>query len=136
MAATVLRALSAYILLPYAEAVPIMREAVDAITKLDDDELLQYGAISVALTSALWDANARRECLERPLPRPGPGSLRVLDLTLWTMSLAELKGGTPRRAAPARGAGARTAPRDGGRRGERHQRRHARLGRSSTPRSR
>jgi len=100
MAASILRALSAHILLPYAEAVPVMREAVELITRLDDDELLQYGAISVVLTSALWNANARRECLERTAAAARDrGSLRVLDLTLWTMSLAELKGGTPRRAA-------------------------------------
>ena len=100
MAGSVLRALSAHILLPYAEAVPIMREAVDLIVKLDDEALLQYGAISVVLTSALWDATARRECLERTAAAARErGSLRVLDLTLWTMSLAELMGGTPRRAA-------------------------------------
>ncbi|MEU4295568.1 AAA family ATPase [Kribbella sp. NPDC026596] len=65
IAATILRALSAHILLPYDEAVPIMRTAVDAIAGAEPEGLLQYGAISVALTTALWDIAARRDCLER-----------------------------------------------------------------------
>ena len=99
-AATILQALSAHILLPYEQAVPLMREAVDTIGKLQGEELLQYGAVSVVFTSALWDATGRRECLERTAAAArDSGSLRVLDLVLWSMSIAELKGGTPRRAA-------------------------------------
>ena len=53
----------------------------------------------MVLTSALWDAAAMRECLERTAAVAGEvGSLRLLDVTLWAMSMAELKGGTPRRA--------------------------------------
>ncbi|MEV6273175.1 AAA family ATPase [Kribbella sp. NPDC051936] len=99
IAATILRALSAHILLPYDEAVPIMRTAVDAIAQLGPEALLQYGAISVALTTALWDATARRACLEATADAArDAGSLQLLDTALWIMSLAELKGGTPRRA--------------------------------------
>ena len=77
-----------------------MRKAVEAISALDDEGLLTYGPVSVALTSALWDAPARRECLERTADAArDAGSLRLLDLTLWSMSIAELKGGSPRRAA-------------------------------------
>ncbi len=77
-----------------------MRRAVEAISALDDEGLLTYGPVSVALTSALWDAPARRDCLERTADAArDAGSLRLLDLTLWSMSIAELKGGTPRRAA-------------------------------------
>ena len=76
-----------------------MRAAVDTILALDPADLLTYGAISVALTTALWDATARRECLERTAAAArDAGSLQLLDTALWTMSLAELSGGTPRRA--------------------------------------
>ena len=40
------------------------------------------------------------------------GALQVLDTTLWIMSLAELNGGTPRRAERAHRPGARAAPGD------------------------
>ncbi len=99
VASLVLRALSAYILLPYADAVPIMRDAVEAINQLEPVDLLQYGPTSVALTTALWDAEARRTCLERIVAAArDSGSMEVLDNTLWLMSLVELRGGTPRRA--------------------------------------
>ena len=100
IAATVLRGLSAHILLPYAEAVPMMREAVDTLVGLDDgDELLRLGAVSVALTTALWDHNARAACLRRAaVTARDAGSLQLLDSTLWILSLAELSGGTPRRS--------------------------------------
>lgn len=98
-AAIILRALSAHILLPYEQAVPIMRTAIDTIATLDPAGLLQYGAISVALTTALWDTTARRECLERTAAAArDAGSLQLLDTALWIMSLAELTGGTPRLA--------------------------------------
>ena len=99
-AATILRGLGAHILLPYAEAVPIMREAVDTLLRLEDgDELLRLGAVSVALTTALWDERARADCLMRAADiARDAGSLQVLDTTLWILSLAELSGGTPRRA--------------------------------------
>lgn len=98
-AATILRGLSAHILLPYDQAVPVMRTAVDAILDLDAAGLLRYGATSVALTTALWDAGARRECLERTVAAArDAGALQLLDSTLWIMSLAELTGGTPRHA--------------------------------------
>jgi DNA-binding CsgD family transcriptional regulator len=98
-ASTILRGLSAHVLLPYDQAVPVMRTAVDAILGLDAGGLLRYGATSVALTTALWDAQARRECLERTAAAArDAGALQLLDTTLWTMSLAELSGGTPRHA--------------------------------------
>lgn len=98
-AGTILRGLSAHILLPYDEAVPVMRTAVDAILSLDAAGLLRYGATSVALTTALWDAPVRRECLERTAAAArDAGALQLLDTTLWIMSLAELSGGTPRHA--------------------------------------
>jgi DNA-binding CsgD family transcriptional regulator len=98
-ASTILRGLSAHILLPYHEAVPDMRAAMDAISAMRPEELLHYGAISVALTTALWDDHARRACLERTAAAArDTGSLQLLDTALWIMSLAELYGGAPRRA--------------------------------------
>ena len=76
-----------------------MRTAVERILDLDAAGLLRYGATSVALTTALWDAPARRECLARTAAAArDAGALQLLDTTLWTMSLAELSGGTPRHA--------------------------------------
>ena len=71
-ASRILRGLSALILLPYRDAVPSMREAVQTIKGLDDIGTLRYGPVSVVLTSALWDAagcasawNAPQRSLER-----------------------------------------------------------------------
>ena len=98
-AATILRGLAAHLTLPYAQAVPLMRQAVREIITLDDEQLLTYGAISLVLTSALWDAPAMRHGLQRTAAAARDlGSLRILDLTLWSMSLSELRAGTPRRA--------------------------------------
>ena len=109
-AAKILRGLSALILLPYDQAVPVMRGAVQAIDDLDGEGLLRYGVISVVLTSALWDAPGRRDCLERTAAAArNAGSLRLLDQVLWAMSMAELRGGTPRRAAAVHRAGPRPA---------------------------
>ena len=97
--AVILRGLSAHILLPYDEAVAVMRAAVDTILGLEDAELLLLGPVSVALTTALWDLGARATCLLRVADAArDAGALQQLDSTLWTLSLAELSGGTPRRA--------------------------------------
>lgn len=99
IAATVLRGISAHILLPYRDAVPEMRAAVEALEDLAPDELVQYGTISVALTTALWDAEARRTHLLRTASAArDAGALQMLDSVLWIMSLAELFGGSLRRA--------------------------------------
>ncbi|MFC5177724.1 helix-turn-helix transcriptional regulator [Nocardioides taihuensis] len=99
LSATVLRGLAAHVLLPYADAVPAMREAVAAIADLQPEEMLLYGPASVALTTGLWDATTRHDCLRRTADAArDAGSLQLLDTTLWIMSLAELSGGTPRRA--------------------------------------
>jgi DNA-binding CsgD family transcriptional regulator len=99
-ASVVLRGLAALVLLPYEEAVPPMRAAVGTISGLGPEGLLELGWASVALTTALWDATARQECLRLTADAArDAGSLQLLDTTLWTMSSAELGGGTPRRAA-------------------------------------
>lgn len=98
-AATILRAISALILLPYAEAVPVIREALDAYDVMDDEAMLTYGQGSVALATALWDHAARGRLLRRwaDVARDS-GSLQQLDGALWVLSLSEAMGGTPRRA--------------------------------------
>jgi DNA-binding CsgD family transcriptional regulator len=99
VAATVLEALSALALRPYAEAVPIMRSAVETIGNLDRDQFLKYGSSSVALTTALWDNERRYRCLRDTADAArDSGSLQALDSALWVLSLAETLGGTPRRA--------------------------------------
>ena len=99
VAAVILHALAAHVLLPYAQAVPKMRQAVDTIAGLSPEDLLRYGTISVALTTALWDEVARRSCLVRVVEIARDfGSIQLLDTALWVMSLAELTGGVPLRA--------------------------------------
>ncbi len=98
-ASTVLRGLSAHLLLPYDDAVPVMRTAMDAILGLDATALLRYGATSVAMTVALWDAEGGRECLQRMAAAArDAGALQLLDTTLWTMSMTELASDSPRSA--------------------------------------
>ena len=99
-AAIILDGLAALILLPYAEAVPVMRRAVEELLAIEDDqELLRLGAVGVALTTALWDHRGRDACLQRAAGAARKaGSLQLLDTALWILSLTELAGGTPRRA--------------------------------------
>jgi DNA-binding CsgD family transcriptional regulator len=98
-AATILRALSALILLPYAEAVPALRAAMDAYAVMEPDDLVTYGHSSVAVATALWDLDARTHCLERlAAAARDAGSLQQLDNALWVLSMTEVIGGTPRRA--------------------------------------
>lgn len=97
--AAVLRGLAGLILLPYDQAVPLMRAAVDTIRGLSDDEVLGYGPISVALTTALWDGPARGELLVRVADvGRSAGALLLVDSALWILALAELTGGTVARA--------------------------------------
>ncbi|MFE9184100.1 AAA family ATPase [Micromonospora haikouensis] len=99
VAATILRALGTFILRPYREAVPELRVALAAIDGLDGTDLLKYGVISVALTTALWDEAAIRRCLERTAATARDlGSVQMLDTALWVLSLSLLHIGTPRAA--------------------------------------
>ena len=96
---SILRGLSAHLLLPYAQAVPAMRAAVDLIAGLPDDELVAYGHSSVALATALWDERSRRRCLERwAQAARNSGSLQQLDNALWVLSLTETVVGNARAA--------------------------------------
>ncbi|KRE30619.1 hypothetical protein ASG80_17535 [Agromyces sp. Soil535] len=99
--AIALRALGAHILLPYEEAVPVMREAVTMLGESDDAQLLDLGHFGIALTMALWDERMCVELLERTAHAArDAGLLRDLDTTLWLLGLVELVRGDP--AASAR----------------------------------
>lgn len=98
-AATILRALSALILLPYAEAVPALRAAIAVYDEMGPEEIAAFGHSSVAITTALWDNEARHRCLARfAAAARDAGSLQQLDNALWVLSLTEVVGGTPHRA--------------------------------------
>jgi len=98
-AQVLLDALSAHLLLPFAEAVPAIRRAVELLRRLPSEEVLEYGLTSAALTSALWDGRARWECLERYAHAArDAGSLQQLDSALWVLSLTAVADGNPRLA--------------------------------------
>jgi len=94
--ATVLRALGAHILKPYADAVPLMREALELLSCLDDESLPKFGFVGIALSTALFDERAGASYLSR-LARIArdAGSLRSLDTVLWVRSIFELGRGDP-----------------------------------------
>ena len=97
--ATILRALSALVLLPYPDAVPLMREAVNAYSEMGAEEILVLGHSSIALTTALWDLDARHAIVESwAAAARDSGCLLQLDTALWVLSLTEAVSGTPRRA--------------------------------------
>jgi DNA-binding CsgD family transcriptional regulator len=102
VAATVLRGLSALVLLPYDQAVPAMRAALQAFSGLPYEDRIQLGSTGVALATALWDADARLDGLHRTVAAArDAGSLQQMDNALWVLSLTEVTGGSPRRAASA-----------------------------------
>ncbi|GIH27576.1 transcriptional regulator [Acrocarpospora phusangensis] len=97
--ATILAGLGALILRPYAEAVPRARAAFEAILELPDREMMHMGTAIAALGTFLWDDAGRRAGLARAAAAArDAGALQALDSLLWIISLAELTGGTVRRA--------------------------------------
>lgn len=95
----VLRALGALVLQESDDAAPTVRRGLDALRTLDGPAVLSYCSAGVALATALWDLGARRAWLEQVTEAArDAGSLQMVDTGLWVSSLAELTGGTPRRA--------------------------------------
>ena len=91
-----LDALGAHILLPYEDAVPKLRSALAMLRAAGDAQLLDIGYFGIAIAMALWDERACVELLERTAHAAREaGMLRVLDTTLWLLSLAELVRGDP-----------------------------------------
>ncbi|MBM0128123.1 helix-turn-helix transcriptional regulator [Pimelobacter simplex] len=97
--AVVLEGLGALILLPYGEALPVVRAAFEEILRMPDHEMMHMGSILAALGTFLWDEAARSAALERAVVAArDAGALQVVDQMLWTMSLAELTGGSVKKA--------------------------------------
>ncbi|GLY28976.1 LuxR family transcriptional regulator [Kineosporia sp. NBRC 101731] len=97
--AVLLEAVSAHLLLPFEEAVPVMRHAANLLVELPAEELLRFGHSGAALGTALWDEQVRRKCLERwAQAARDAGSLQQLDSALWVLSLTETSLGNPRAA--------------------------------------
>jgi DNA-binding CsgD family transcriptional regulator len=91
-----LSALSAHILAPYDEAVPLMRSALDDLFALDDTDLPKYGFSGIALAVALFDAAAGARYLGRLADIAAEsGALRDLDAVLWVRSMFEIGRGDP-----------------------------------------
>lgn len=98
--AVVLRALGAHILLPYADAVPLMREAVAVLSALEDAALPGFGFVGFVFTTALFDECGSLEYLGRLAGYARDvGDLRFLDTVLWLRSAFEINRGDPAAAA-------------------------------------
>lgn len=97
--ATMLTGMGALMLLPYDEAVPLARAAFDEIGKLPDQQLVGMASAIGSLGMFLWDDGGRRDLMDRAaVVARQAGALQDLDALLWVTSLAELWGGTVRRA--------------------------------------
>lgn len=92
----VLRAMAAHLLQPYSAAVPLMREALEVLLTLSDEELPRFGHVGIILATALFDERAGDRYLDR-LARIArdSGALRTLDSVLWVQSLFTLDHGDP-----------------------------------------
>ncbi|MET7336459.1 AAA family ATPase [Nonomuraea sp. NPDC005650] len=100
--ASILAGIGALMLQPYEQAVPLARAAFSAILELPDHVMVHMGSAIAALGTYLWDDAGRRAVLARAVEAAREaGALQALDVLMWTISLAELTGGTVRRAEEA-----------------------------------
>lgn len=97
-ASVVLAGLSAMIRLPYDQAVPHARTALDTIRALPDAELMHSGISVAALSTFLWDTSGRELLLRAMRAARDAGALQVVDMVLKIMSLNELTCGSVRLA--------------------------------------
>src|SRR5664280_674891 len=92
LADVVLQALATLALVPFPSALPDIRLAIDAL-RADDlpaDQLLRFAWTSVALTTAVWDDEARTTILDRAIGiARQAGAVQVLDALLFIQSLCE-----------------------------------------------
>jgi DNA-binding CsgD family transcriptional regulator len=91
LADLVLIALAGLVKQPFRDAAPDLRSAVDALCSPDtgDADILRYGWLSVALTTALWDEDAKWHILSRSLDiARRTGNLHSLDALLYICSVA------------------------------------------------
>ena len=83
----------------YDQAVPAVRDAVAAMHKLENQDLMHLGTAIAALTTYLWDERGRSELLDRAAAGArDAGALQQLDILLWIIGLSELTGGSVKRA--------------------------------------
>lgn len=95
----ILHGLGALVNDPYEQAVPTARRALDAILALPDEEMMRMGSAMASIATFLWDERGRADALQRAAQAARDlGALQVLDTLLWVMALADLWGGTVRRA--------------------------------------
>ncbi|GII98601.1 regulatory LuxR family protein [Sediminihabitans luteus] len=95
--AVVLRALAAFVLEPYARAVPLLRTAVAMLDGLPDDEFLTVSYVSFYAPVALWDLETGARFLNRAVRLArARGAVRDVDAALWTLSSIELSRVNPR----------------------------------------
>src|SRR6478736_1309652 len=88
----VLTALAALVRQPFAEAVPSIRIAIEALSSdaAADDELVRFGSLGVILTTAIWDDKARHDILTRVATvARRTGALHTLDSILFILSVCE-----------------------------------------------
>ncbi|MDG4666505.1 LuxR C-terminal-related transcriptional regulator [Mycobacterium sp. 236(2023)] len=91
-----LRGISALILQPFDDAVPVMRTALDTLFGLGEGDLIECGFIGFVFTTALFDVTASERFLDRlATAARDRGALRVLDSVLWVRSLFEIDRGNP-----------------------------------------
>jgi len=95
-------ALAKLITQPYSEAYPYLRSAVEAVRHPDlpAHELLAVGGLSVALTTAIWDDEARQDILSRTLDiARSSGAIQIVDTLLFIISVCETELGQLQSAA-------------------------------------
>lgn len=88
----VLHALIELTTMPFAQAGPTLRAAVEALTADDvrPEDLLNLGWASVCLTTALWDDAARTGILSRAaVVARNAGAVQLLDSYLFILSVCE-----------------------------------------------
>jgi len=87
-----MQTLAALATVPFPVALPDIRTAIDAL-RADDlpaDQLLRFAWASVALTTAVWDDEARTTILNRAIGIARPaGAVHALDALLFIQSLCE-----------------------------------------------
>lgn len=100
LTSVLLRAVSSFILDDYADAAPLLREAVDALRDAAGDEPPDFGFYVTIPCVALWDWDAAAELLRRAV-RGGrdAGALRDVDACLWILSAVEMSRVNPKAAA-------------------------------------
>ncbi len=100
LTATILRAVSAFVLDDYRVAAPLLREAVDALLETTGDEPAGLAFFVTIPCVALWDWEAAAELLRRAARNSrAAGALRDVDACLWILSAIEMSRINPNAAA-------------------------------------